>query len=155
MLNLNLMRLFMSNMFQSTFKFLEIYREMEEDPTSALISFLRSLGINQTSNKTSKSFYISLFKSKINKVNIASSIDTKRFQTDFTISIINITDSYIDFYFRKLGSQKSFQVNFENVVILKQEDIQFISFKLKTSIKVNLPKTNGSITIDKIEIKRL
>lgn len=155
MLNLNLMRLFMSNMFQSTFKFLEIYKEMEEDPTSALISFLRSLGINQTSNKTSKSFYISLFKSKINKVNIASSIDTKRFQTDFTISIINITDSYIDFYFRKLGSQKSFQVSFDNVVILKQEDIQFISFKLKTSIKVNLPKTNGSIIIDKIEIKRL
>lgn len=142
-------------MFQPTFKFIEIYKEMEEDPTSALISFLRSLGINRTSNKASKPFYISLFKNKINKINIASSIDTKRFQIDYTVSIINITDSYIDFYFRKLGNQKSFRIDFNNVNILKQENIQFISFALKSSVKVNLPKTNGFILIDKIEIKRL
>lgn len=142
-------------MFQPTFKFIEIYKEMEEDPTSALISFLRSLGINRTSNKASKPFYISLFKNKINKINIASSIDTKRFQIDYTVSIINITDSYIDFYFRKLGNQKSFRIDFNNVNILKQENIQFISFALKSSVKVNLPKTNGFISIDKIEIKRL
>ena len=143
-------------MFQPTFKFLEIYKEMEEeDFSSSIISFFRSLRINKTSNKASKSFYISLFKNKINKVNIASSIDTKRFESDYTISIINITDSYIDLYFRKLGSQKSFQVSFKNISSLKQEDIKFISISFKSPVKINLPKSNGFITIDKIEIKRL
>ncbi len=142
-------------MFQPIYKFIELLYKEEEDSSVSLISFFRALGINKTSNKPRINFYISLFNNKVNKLNITSSIESKRFKNDYVSSIINVTDSYIDIYFRKLGSQKSFQLNFNNIKILKQTDIQFISMKLISPIKVTLPKEEKSTVIDEIQIRRI